>query len=150
MGLHTTALRAITAVYFRRLLVIAAGLSGVTSVILLLLTAVLALNLSPWWWLLLVIILPLIVVIASVIGVLWITTNRLLPRQLSRTEIKSISAFTGKLFGVVEQIHLPYPVLLVLIGKDIIKGKPNKILQDTVENSRLLRKEYTEIKDMLG
>lgn len=148
MSNHTAAIRVITAVYFRRLLLYGLGFLAVYSFIVIGITVLLATQVSIWWWLLLIIFLPPVIVLTIFAGVLWAISSRLLPRKLSRRETIRVRHFTGTLFGLMETAHTPYPLLLVIVGKDILRGRPNAFLKETIMNSRELKSGYGEINKM--
>lgn len=149
MGSNTDAFRAITAVFFRRILKWASIISGAVFIAIFLLTLYLATTLSAWWWILLI---PVFTsgIIALVIGlILWTMTNRLLPKSLTRKETRQLLAFTDKIFGIAENARMPYPVMLIMVGKDIIRGKQSSFIARTINNSRTLRSDYEKIRDIL-
>jgi hypothetical protein len=149
MSNHSAAIRVITAVYFRRLLLYGLGILGVFTAVVIGLTVFLATQVSIWWWLTLIVFLPLIFILTMIAGVLWIISSRLLPRKLSRHETIRVRHFTDTLFGLMETAHTPYPLLLVIIAKDILRGKPNALLKETIMSSHTLKSGYGEINKML-
>ncbi len=149
MSNHTAAIRVITAVYFKRLLLYGLGFLAIFTVVIISLTTLLATQISVWWWLLLIIFLPPIIILSIIAAVLWILSSRLLPRKLSRRETIRVRHFTATLFGLMETAHTPYPLLLVIIGKDILQGRPNAFLKETIMNSRTLKTDYNEITGLL-
>lgn len=146
MGSHALAIRAITAVFVRRILkwILVVGIGII--VISFVLTAYLASVFSVWWWLLLIVIWPPTVIVLIIAGLMWLITSRLLPRKFNRQEQRRITNFTDKLFGVAETPRTPYPLLLVLVGKDIVRGRQSQFITETIQNSKSLRTEYEEIR----
>lgn len=146
MGSHALAIRAITAVFVRRILkwvfIAGAGIVIISFVI----TAYLASAFSVWWWLLLVIIWPPTIIAIIIAGLLWLITSRLLPRNLDRQERRQIGNFTDKLFGVAETARTPYPLLLLLVGKDLIRGRQSRFITNAIDDSKSLQGDYENIR----
>lgn len=145
MTAHASAVRAITAVFFQRFLRIGFWLLGTSFVIFFAITTLLAMQLSDWWWLLLIILIPVYVVLTVVGLVFWILSNRVLPRHLSKQERADISRFSGTLAGLIETARTPYPLVLFLIAKDIIRGKKSRFLEENVLSSKSIKTDYQAI-----
>ena len=150
MNATISALRAITALYFRRLLIIGCLILGSIAAGLLILVVWLGMAFSDWWWMLLIPIGVLVVVTIAVGAWLWVLTDKLLPRPLARQESRQVKDFTDKLFGLVEQTSLSYPVLAVLIGKDVLHGHESTLLRDAVDDSSSLKTDFASIKEMFS
>lgn len=149
MGSNTNAFRVISAVFFRRILKWAIIIAAVVFVSTLLLITFLATTFSGWWWLLLIFVLP-ISIIALVVGAgLWVATSRVLPRHLTGKETRQVLAFTDKIFGITENARMPYPLLLIMVGKDVIRGKQSSFIANTINDSRSLRSDYEEIRKIV-
>lgn len=149
MGTNVTALRAISAVFFRRILRWVIIIAGVLFAIALLLDAYLATTISPWWWLFLIVLIPAGVVGMLVATGLWVVSSRLLPRKMTKAENRQVLAFTDKIFGIAENARMPYPLLLILVGKDIIRGKQSSFIANTIQDTRSLQSDYEEIRQRL-
>ena len=139
------ALRAVTGVYFRRLLIIATSIAVVVLAILYIAINYLAMNLSPWWWLFMIVLVP-VTVLAIIVGSgLWFASRRLLPRRMNRHERQMVMTFGSKLFGVIERGRLPYPLLLGLVAKDVLRGRESSLVRDTISDSRSLKDDFRVI-----
>lgn len=111
-------------------------------------TALLALSFSGWWWLLLLILAPLTLFFGLIVYVLRFFLQRLLPRKLSQNERQKINEFTDKLFRVAEHTSTPYPVLLFLIGKDVIRGRESVFLRNLIGDSKTITKDFEDVQTL--
>lgn len=145
MNTTTHALIAITGVYFRRLLYMGMIVAGIALVVIYSLITWLALSWSGWW-LLLGGVIPLTIIALIVTGGLWYVSGKLLPRRLSGEERRAIAAFGSKLFGVVERGKTPYPLLIVLIGKDVLRKRESGFVRDVISDSRSLKSDFDRIR----
>jgi hypothetical protein len=143
-----SALRALSALLLYRILHPVLFLVIIIMVACYVLTVLLALSFSAWWWLLLILFVPITLVLAVLGFVLWFLIQQLLPRRLSSAERKYLNTFTEKLFGIAERARLPYPVLIVLIGKDVIRGRESRFLSRLIGDSKALTRELGEIQAM--
>jgi hypothetical protein len=141
-------LRALGALFLYRALHPVLFMIVIVMVALYVSTALLALSFSSWWWLLLIVLVPITIVLTLLGYVMWFLLQRLLPRKLSSDERYRLNAFTGKLLSIAERARLPYPVLVVLVGKDVIRGKESRFLSSVIGDSKALTKEFGEIREM--
>lgn len=139
------ALRALSALFMYKILHPVLFMTVIVMAALYVLTILLALTFSSWWLLILAILIPLTIIFAVVGFILRFLLQKLLPRKLSPHERKQINDFTGKLFGIAERARLPYPVLLFLVGKDVLRGKESRFLSEMIGDSKGLMKEFEEI-----
>ncbi|MEO5690754.1 MAG: hypothetical protein ABIQ64_01055 [Candidatus Saccharimonadales bacterium] len=148
MSAHISAARAVTAIFFQRLLKFVLLVASGIMAVLIALTAVLAVQLSNWWWLLLVIIVP-IYLIAIGLGIgLYALSNRLMPRKLTSDERTRITDFTSKVSGLVETAKTPYPLVAVLVAKDVLRGKRSRFLEENVLSSRSIKSDFQDIQEL--
>ena len=142
------ALRALSALFFFKILHPTLVMIAVILIALYTSTILLALTFSNWWLLALVVLVPLTVIILIVGYILWYLLHKLLPRKLSSDERAKLHKFTDKLWSVAEQVRLPYPVLLFLVAKDVLRGKESKFLRKIIGDSRDLMREFDDIQDL--
>ena len=142
------AFRALSALFFYKILYPAVFMILILMVALYVLTIFLTISFSNWWLLLLVLLIPLTIFFFIAGYILWYLLKKLLPRRLSNHELVRLSRFTDKLFEVAEQARLPYPVLLFLVAKDVLRGKESKFLRKIIGDSRDLMREFGEIQQM--
>ncbi len=148
MSAHISAARAVTAIFFQGLLKFAVLSATGIFILLVILTAVLAIQINSWWWLLLIIFAPAYL-IALGLGIgFYALSNRLLPRKLTKGERSRISDFTSKVSGLVETAKTPYPLVAFLVAKDVLRGKKSRFLEKNVLSSRSLKAEYAEIQNL--
>ncbi len=114
-----------------------------------LLTLVLSSLVSLWWLLTLIVLVPASFLSGVLFLLLWQATSRLIPRSLSRKEQRKVREFCRKIIRIVERAKLPYPVLVMLIGKDILRGRESTFLEEIIGDSRALTREFNEIREML-
>lgn len=142
------ALRALSALLLKKLLQPIMVLVVIVVASVYLLTIFLALSFSDWWWLLLVIWLPLTMMLLAVGYVIWFLVETLLPKKLSKTEKKTISDYTDKLVNLAEKSRTPYPVILFLIAKDVVRGKESAFLSGMIGDSKSLVRGFTDVQEI--
>lgn len=148
MTAHISAARAVTAIFFQRLIKFALIVATGVFVVLLILTTVLAVQISSWWWLLLILFFP-VYFLALVLGFIFFTlSNRLLPRKLTKTERTKITNFTNKVSGLVETAKTPYPLVAFMVAKDVLRSKKSRFLEDTILSSRTIKSDYSDIQSL--
>mgnify|MGYP003617543388 FL=1 len=148
MNPTANALRAVTGIYMRRMLYMIMIVGAVIFIVAYALLFWLAGSLSPLWWFSLVVLVPLTVVSLGVVAGLWYASGKVLPRSMSRAERQTITSFGSKLFGVVERGRLPYPLLLIMVGKDLLRRRESRFLRDAIDDSRSLKQDFAVIQDM--
>lgn len=142
---YIQALRAITFTTFRALFIPAAWIVGGSLVVLVILDILLAVMYSTWWLLFLIILIPL-VLLALVIGaILWAIARRMAPRALSPEERRCITTFTDKLKRIAEARATPLPIIVILIAKDVVRGKKSDYLENMINDSTTLKQDFMEI-----
>lgn len=150
MNSYLASFRAITAEYVLSLLRPAAfvtfGLYGA----LLVLIGYLAWSLSPWWWLFAVPFTLLVIVLSAIFGLLYVVARRLEPRHLEHQERRQIKAFTKKLLRISENSRTPYPLILLLIAKDVIRGRESRFLRDLIDDSQSLLGDFRAIQQLFS
>lgn len=114
------------------------------------LVIMLSLSFGSWWLLSLLLLVPVTSALALVAFGLWYFTQRILPRKLTKQEREQLNGFTDKLFGVAEKTRTPYPIILVLIAKDVLRGRESSFLSSMIGDSRSLLKEFSSIQRMFS
>ena len=148
MNTAAAAIRAISGVYFRRLVW---WVAVATTVIVLGLTALTIYGMTtstPAWGLLFVILIPFAFVAMVLIGGLWRASTAILPRSLSHAERQRITIFGRKVFGLVERGRTPSPIALIVIGKDVLRRRHSQYLQSVIDDSSGLRDDFARIRQM--
>jgi ABC-type multidrug transport system fused ATPase/permease subunit len=140
------ALRAISALVLKRMAKPVIILGSIVLIACILITAFLALSFSNWWWLLLLLFLPLAILFSLIVYVLSFFVQQLLPRKLSKDEEKKLHQFTEKIFGLVENTRTPYPILLMLVGKDVIRGRESTFISGVIDNTKSAKNDFDDIK----
>ena len=148
MNSSILALRAISAVTLRRILLPVLCVAGVILLLFYALVLYLTSQVDVWWILLLVILLPLTLVVLLVGTALWLASGKLFPASYDKRYKKQITAFTDKIMGLVEHSKTPYPIHLFLIGKDIIRGKESSHLKGMIGDSGSLKRDFDEIRKL--
>lgn len=143
-----SALRALSALFFYRILYPTLFMVVILLIALYTLTVLLTLTFSAWWLLLLVILVPFTIFFLASGYMMWYLLRKLLPRHLTPHERERLTKFTDKLLGVAERARLPYPVLLFLVAKDVLRGKESKFLRSIIGDSRDLMKELEQIQGL--
>lgn len=138
-------LRALSALFLLRLLRPALFMITVLMVAGYTLTIMLTLSFSGWWLLLLLVLIPLTLIFLVLGTVLWFLLQRILPRKLSSLERSQLSDFTEQLFAIAEKTRTPYPILLFLIAKDVVRGRESSFLRGLIGDSRTLMKDFETV-----
>lgn len=139
-------LRAITAVTLRRILTPVIWIAGIVLFVLYGGVILLVTQISGWWALLLLIVIPLTLLILVIGGGLWFASGKLLPNRYKGEHKKDIIAFTDKILRLVENSKTPYPVHLLLIGKDVIRGRESSHLRELIDDSKTLKRDFEELR----
>ena len=142
------ALRAITGVYFQRILLIASGVAAVVFAVLFIVVNYLAMNFSPWWWIFMIVLVPITVMAVIVSAGLWFASRKLMPRTITKDEKKIITTFGSKLFGIIERSRMPYPLMLAMVAKDVLRGRSSNLVRETIQDSTTLKSDFERIRTM--
>jgi purine-cytosine permease-like protein len=138
-------LRAISALFLAKLLKPIVFLACIILGAAYVLTILLSLAFSNWWMLALIILIPLTLVLLAGYLLLRFFIQKLLPRKLSTGEQTKIHGFLDTLLSTAERAKLPYPVIVFLVAKDVIRGKESKFLGKMVGDTKGLMTELGEI-----
>lgn len=144
---YIRALRAITATVFQRVYRFVAAIIAITLLLLWVLSLYLGLAVSGWWFLLFAILVPLTIIVVVIATILWLLSQRLLPRTLEKAEKAEVLAFSDKILRVAEVRATPLPIMLFLIAKDIVRGKKSSFVEGVIADSSSLKADFTKIKD---
>jgi ABC-type multidrug transport system fused ATPase/permease subunit len=143
-------LRAITAVFVRRLVrkiaVVPMSIMGLCVVVV----AVLATLVHTAWLLAYIVLVPLLVVSVVLIAVTWRVTRTISPRKLTKTEASSILDFSDRLLTVAQAVRAPLPILAYRLVADAVRKRDIRGLQKLLAESKELRDEYTRLKSTLS
>lgn len=147
MKASITAIRAITAEFAKQYIrpFFWVGLGIVAC--LLIITILLAVNISAWWWLLAV---P--VVAFGIVGlIIWLIVQFVLSQLAPRlnTEQKTATKqFVGKLQFASETVQTPYPVMIFYVIRDIIFRRDQGFLSEVTQHSRTLKPDFDALKEL--
>ena len=144
---YIRALRAITATVFQRVYRFVAAIIAIILLLLWVLSLYLELAVSGWWFLLIAILVPLTIIVVVIATILWLLSQRLLPRTLEKAEKAEVLAFSDKILRVAEVRATPLPIMLFLIAKDIVRGKKSSFVEGVIADSSSLKADFTKIKD---
>jgi uncharacterized membrane protein YbhN (UPF0104 family) len=144
---NVAAIRAVTAEFARQFVQsffwVALGLL----VCLVIITVLLAVNISPWWWLL-----AIPVVILGLAGaVIWLIVRLVLrgisPR-LNAGQKTATKQFVTKLQFTKDTIQTPYPLIIFYVIRDIILRRDRGFISEVTEHSRTLKPDFDRLKGM--
>ena len=144
------ALRAVTGVYYRRILYPVVGIGAIIILALYALVVWLATTVSPILWLLLIILIPLTIVAGAITAGLFVASRAIMPRNLTRAERQTITGFGNSLFGLLERGRVPYPLVLVMIGKDVLRRRESTFLKEVINDTSSLKSDFSRIRDMFA
>ncbi len=143
-------LRAITAVYFQRLLTIFGLLIGGGLFLSYVLLVFLVAQVSAWWWLLFAILFPLTVLAIVVFLALFFLSNKLLPRKVTNEERASLRKVADLAINLAETTRTPVPLLFMMVAKDVVRGRESSMLRGAIDDSTSLRQEFMKTKQMFS
>ena len=144
------AVRAITGVYFQRILLIVISLTVTTLLGVYLLLGYLAAALTPWWWIFLLVLVPITLIVTAIGAVLWFASSRLLPRRMDRSEKTFVYHFGQKLARVIGEERLPYPIMMFFIVKSVMRGKGSDLFKKALADAPSLRQDFRRITRMFS
>jgi hypothetical protein len=116
-------------------------------VFLLLITGVLAFTVSQWWWLLAIPIIAIGLIGATIWIIVRLIAKRISP-QLNTQQKVAVRQFIDKLRFVVETARTPYPIIVLIVIKDLITRKENGIIQEMATQSKTLRPDFEELRKL--
>lgn len=122
---------------------------GSVLLVLVVVDIILGVWVSSWWFALLIILLPIAVITAAIASLLWAISGRILPSHLTKVDEKQLISFSDKVLGVVENLRIPYPILLLLIAKDVLRGKQSKFLTNIIEDSKQLKADLSALQEKI-
>ncbi len=141
-------MRILSALLLKRLLKPVLVIGAFIGLALYTLTVFLAISFSTWWLLALVILVPITVFLILLASLIWFLLGKLSPKKLSKPEQQKVDGFIDTLFSLAERSKTPYPVLLFLIAKDVIRGKESSFIRDLIGDSKKVTKEFEEIRTL--
>ncbi len=142
-------MRILSALLLKRLLKPVLVIMAIVGLALYALTVFLALSFSSWWLLSLVVLVPVTVFLLLIASLLWYLLGKLAPKKLSKFEQQKVNSFIDTLFSLAERSKTPYPILLFLIAKDVIRGKESSFLRGLIGDSKKVTGEFEEIRKLL-
>ncbi len=148
MNASISALRALTAIIFQRMLKPAIWI--VLFVFFLLYAAVFytSFSVSAWWFIALIGLVPLTIVVLSVLLALWHLSQRLMPRPLLPSESATLLEVVDKVQRLLEARATPIPIIMLIVAKDVARGKGSAYIENLVNDTKGLRGDFTRIKEM--
>ena len=141
------AIRAITAEFARQFIrpFFWVGLGLIACLVII--TILLAANISAWWWLL-----AIPVVILGIAGtIVWLIVRFILYQlspRLSAEQKTATKQFVGKLQFARETIQTPYPVMIFYVVRDIIFRRDQGFLSEVTQHSRTLKPDFDRLKGL--
>ncbi len=135
-------LRAVTVAVLLRLIRTVGIISLIVLAVVMVLLLWLGSQYDALWYLGFILVLPLAIVVIGAWLLLRFIANKLAPAHLNRSQRKRLLAFSDTIFTTIEKLRFPYPVLLLLILKDVVRGKGSGFLQKIIDDSKGLRDEF--------
>jgi hypothetical protein len=139
-------LRAVAAVFVRRVLTRTLVLAGGLLAIVFGGVVYLGTQVNPAWWLGLVVLVPLFILLLGVGLGVRLVAGLLSPRKLTPPEMRSVRDFTDKLFETAETVRTPLPMLGLRLMKDLVLHRDPRLVKELIASSSSLRSEYQQLK----
>jgi hypothetical protein len=116
-------------------------------VCLVIITILLAINISPWWWLLAIPVGMLGIAGAAIWLIVRFILERLSPR-LTTEQRAATKGFVTKLQFTKDTIQTPYPLIIFYVIRDIILRRDRGFLSEVTEHSRTLKPDFERLKKL--
>lgn len=144
------AARAITGVYFQKLITTGAKIGGTLLALIWALVIWLTTAVDPLWGMFFLLLVPLTVVSFIIYGLMLRLGKELIPRPLSKTEQKKVGELGDKVFQLTESVKTPWPYHLVIIGKDVLRGKESMYIKEVIANTGSLKDDFLNIRQLFN
>jgi hypothetical protein len=148
MNPSISALRALTSVTFQQMLRPATWITLAIFVVVYLLIFYIAIEVSAWWFLVLLVLVPFTLVAASLLAALWYLSRRLMPRPLLPSETATVSTMVEKVQRLLEARATPLPLIMVMIAKDVARGKGSSYIENIITDTKGLREDFVAVKSI--
>ncbi len=145
---YIRALRAITATVFQRVYRPVVWVIGGILFVLVVVTTILGITVNAWWFMLYIALLPLTLIAVLAAVVLWLLSQKLQPRVITRAERQTIHAFSDKVLRVAEVRSTPWPIMALLVAKDIARGKKSSYIENIINDSSSLKQDFVAIRNL--
>ena len=141
-------MRAITGVYFQKLITTGAAVGGVILALLWAIVIWLTTSIDPLWGLFFLLLIPLTIVGFIIYGLMLSLGKELLPRPLTKSEKIKVTALGDKVFHAADTVTTPWLCHLTLIGKDVLRGKESTYVKAVISDSGNLREDFLKIRQL--
>ena len=146
MNASVQAVRAITGVYFQKLITIGAGVGGILIALLWALLVWLTTSVDPLWGLFFIVLVPLTLAAVLIYRLLRLMGQSLIPRVLTKKEQKAVTTMGDKLFSVAETATTPWFINLFLVGKDVLRGRESSHVKNVIANTSGLKDDFLRVR----
>ncbi len=140
------AVRAITGVYFQKLINTSAIVGTVILVVLWGLLIWLAATVDPLWGLFFIALLPATIIAVVIYNLMTALGRSVVPRKLSSSEKQAITDMGDKVFSVAEAAGTPWIINMFLIGKDVIRGRESRHIRHIISNTSTLKDDFLQVR----
>lgn len=141
-------MRAITGVYFQKLITTSAEIGGIVLALFWALIIWLTTSVDQLWGLFFLVLVPLSVVSVIIYSLMLRLGKELLPRPLTKHEKLKVTRLGDRIFQTTETATTAWPYHLLLIGKDVLRGKESGYIKDVISNTTSLRDEFLNIRQL--
>lgn len=140
------AARAITGVYFQKLITTGAKIGGILLALFWALVIWLTTNIDPLWGMFFLLLVPLTIVGFVIYGLMLSLGKELMPRPLTKTEYQKVGELGDKVFSLTENVKTPWPYHLIIISKDVLRGKESTYIKEVIANTGSLKDDFLNIR----
>ncbi len=145
MNASLQAIRAITGVYFQKLVAIGAVIGGLFFAALWTLLIWLTTK-DGLWALFFVVLVPATIVFVFLVIMLWTLGQSVVPRKLKRAEKKTVAAIGSKLISINDTVRAPWFVSVFLIGKDVVRGRESAYIRTAIANTSGIKDDFMRVR----
>ncbi len=140
------AVRAITGVYFKRLMTKSVITAGVILGALWALVIWLGATADPLWLWFILLLVPLTLTTLIIYRLLLSMGDALIPRPLTKRELQQITTMGDKVFSLTSAQPHPFIQRVMLVSKDVLRDKESAYIKQVVSDTESLRDDFLAIR----
>lgn len=141
---YITALRAVSALYARKMMRSFFMVVGTILVLLFIGNIYLMNEVSGWWWLLLIPIVSFVIILAALYAVTRFIVQKLNPPQ-SPDQHEAVEHFVNKLDKTISTMQTPRFLVFIYLTRDALSGNRNGFIQQATEHSKSLKSDFERL-----
>lgn len=145
MDASVKAARAITGVYFQRLVTLGAIVTGILLALLWFIVIWLATK-DVLWSLFFIVLVPATIVVVFLYIMLTNLGHSIIPRRLNGQEKRIVGTIGSRLMEIKDTAQTPWFITLFLVGKDVVRGRESSYLRRIISSSSGVREDFLRVR----